>query len=50
MRKSETAQTARVLRDDELDLVSGAKVTMEDILVTSLKVTMEDILVTSFKV
>jgi hypothetical protein len=34
--KSETAQTTRVLRDDELDAVSGGKVTMEDILVTSV--------------
>ena len=44
MSKSETTQTTRVLRDDELDAVSGGlKVNMEDILVTSLKVTMEDV-------
>src|SRR4051812_32877759 len=48
MSKGENAQSARVLRDDELDFVSGGlKVTMEDILVTSvLKVDMEDIIIT----
>ena len=45
----ENAKTARVLRDDELDLVSGGKVAMQDIhFLRSAAADGRDLLISSF--